>query len=105
MTAVLITIAFAALMVAVEFSVPGRHWPRVDGWWPRALLLNGFQVAAVFVVGVTWDRWFPQLHLWDATSLGTPGGALVGYVAITFVYYWWHRARHALPFLWRWFHR
>jgi sterol desaturase/sphingolipid hydroxylase (fatty acid hydroxylase superfamily) len=21
------------------------------------------------------------------------------------VYYWWHRARHEIPFLWRWFHQ
>jgi len=33
------------------------------------------------------------------------GGALVGYLAITFVYYWWHRWRHEVSFLWHWFHQ
>jgi sterol desaturase/sphingolipid hydroxylase (fatty acid hydroxylase superfamily) len=33
------------------------------------------------------------------------GGAAVGYVAITFVYYWWHRWRHKSSFLWRVFHQ
>jgi len=26
-------------------------------------------------------------------------------VAITFVFYWWHRARHEVPLLWRWLHQ
>jgi sterol desaturase/sphingolipid hydroxylase (fatty acid hydroxylase superfamily) len=33
------------------------------------------------------------------------GGAIVGYLAITFVFYWWHRWRHEFSFLWRWFHQ
>ena len=28
-----------------------------------------------------------------------------GYFVITFVYYWWHRARHEIPFLWQWLHQ
>ena len=39
------------------------------------------------------------------TGSATIGGAIVGYLAITFVYYWWHRWRHESPFLWRWFHQ
>ena len=31
--------------------------------------------------------------------------ALVGYLAITFVYYWWHRARHQSDVLWRVLHQ
>ncbi|GAB4356476.1 MAG: hypothetical protein OHK0021_00790 [Bryobacter sp.] len=37
--------------------------------------------------------------------MGTTGGALVGYIVITFVYYWWHRWRHEVPILWRWLHQ
>ena len=37
--------------------------------------------------------------------LGRTGGAIVGYLVITFVYYWWHRARHEVPILWRCFHQ
>ena len=42
---------------------------------------------------------------WSADALGPVGGVVVGYVAITFVYYWWHRWRHESPFLWRVFHQ
>ena len=31
--------------------------------------------------------------------------ALLGYLVLTFVYYWWHRARHEVPLLWRWLHQ
>ena len=37
--------------------------------------------------------------------LGRTGGAIAGYLVITFVYYWWHRARHEIPILWRTFHQ
>lgn len=105
MSTVLVVLVFAAMMVTIERFFPGRLWPQVAGWIPRALALNGFQIIAVFAVGLTWDRWFPQFRLWDASSLGVVGGALAGYLAITFVYYWWHRARHEIPFLWRWLHQ
>jgi len=59
----------------------------------------------VFLTGVSWDRWFPQIHLLDLSELATAAEALIGYVFITFVYYWWHRGRHQISFLWRWFHQ
>jgi len=30
---------------------------------------------------------------------------LIGYLSITFLYYWWHRARHEVPILWNLFHQ
>lgn len=92
-------------MIAIEAVFPGRRWPAVPGWLARALLLNAAQAGAVFLAGITWDRWFPYLRLWDLSGIGTVPGALLGYFVITFVYYWWHRARHEVPFLWRWFHQ
>lgn len=105
MDPVLVVAAAAFAMLAVERLRPARRWPRVRDWLARAMLLNVVQVAIVLAAGATWDRWFPQLAPWSADSLGTIGGALVAYLAITFVYYWWHRARHEVPFLWRWLHR
>jgi len=95
----------ALVMVAVEVTRPGRAWPQVAGWWLRAALLNGVQVGAVFLAGFLWDRWFAEHRPWSADQLGTVGGAIVGYLAITFVFYWWHRWRHEFGFLWRWFHQ
>jgi len=103
--AALVVLGVAVAMIAFEIIRPARRWPVVPGWIPRALLLNAVQAGAVLLTGVTWDRWFPQVHLLDLRDLGTVPGAIVGYVFITLVYYWWHRARHDIPFLWRWFHQ
>lgn len=95
----------AACMWLVERWLPGRSWPRVARWGLRAALLTGAQVAIVVVTGRALDPLLAGLRPWSADGLGTPGGALVGYLAIAFVYYWWHRARHEIPLLWRWLHQ
>ena len=60
----------------------------------------------MFVAGVTWDRWFVGRSLWNLEdALGPTGGAIAGYLVITFIYYWWHRARHEVHLLWRVFHQ
>lgn len=101
----LIVVGVAFIMIVVESLDPGRRWPSVKGWWLRALLLNGFQAGAVFVAGAVWNDWMLAHRPWSADRLGTTGGAVVGYLAITFVYYWWHRWRHEIGFLWRFVHQ
>jgi sterol desaturase/sphingolipid hydroxylase (fatty acid hydroxylase superfamily) len=101
----LIVLGVAVVMIAVEIMTPGRRWPKVAGWWTRALLLNGVQVGVAYLTALILDPWFAERRPWSADELGPTGGAIVGYLAITFIYYWWHRARHASSFLWRWFHQ
>lgn len=105
MTVTLIVLGLAVLMIAVEQLRPGRAWPSVRTWWLRAIGFNVIQVAIVFVAGVTWDGWLIRSQPWSAPRLGLWGGAILGYVVITFIYYWWHRARHEIGFLWRWLHQ
>ncbi len=96
---------FAAVMILIERRRPGRAFPHVPGFVARAGLLNGVQVASVFVLGTHVDAWLQAHRPWSAAGLGTFGGAAVGYLVITFVYYWWHRLRHASDWLWRWVHQ
>lgn len=106
MSVVLLVLAVAIAMIAVEVKRPGRNWKQVSGWWGRAALLNSMQIVIVFVGGLTWDRWFPGHSLLDASAyMGTAAGAALGYFVITFIYYWWHRWRHEVPFLWRHLHQ
>ncbi|GAC1661813.1 MAG: sterol desaturase family protein [Candidatus Acidiferrum sp.] len=100
-----IVLGVAVFMMVVERVAAGRTWPQVRGWWLRAVLLNGFQVGAVWLAGVGWNGWMSRHRLWSADKLGTLGGTLLGYFLITFVYYWWHRWRHESSFLWRWLHQ
>jgi sterol desaturase/sphingolipid hydroxylase (fatty acid hydroxylase superfamily) len=92
-------------MFAVERIAPGRNWPEVPGWWARALAFNGAQVGSVYLAGVAWDGFMLRHRPWSLDELGPTVGGVLGYLVITFVYYWWHRARHASPVLWRLFHQ
>lgn len=105
MWTVLIVLATAVVMIAYEARKPGRKWPEVRGWWFRAAALNFVQVGVVFLAGNIWDPWFRSVRPWSAEWMGPTWGGLVGYFAITFVYYWWHRFRHSSDFCWRWFHQ
>lgn len=105
MTIPAIVLAVALAMIAIEIAAPGRRWPAVAGWWTRAIALNAVQAAIAFLAGTTWDGWMERHRLFSAEALGTTGGAITGYLVITFVYYWWHRARHESDLLWRWLHQ
>jgi len=101
----LLVVAAACVMTAVERSNPGRNWPSVRGWWVRCAILNIIQVAVVFLAGWLWDGWMIKHRLLNAEGLGAFWGALVGYLAITFVFYWWHYFRHKFDFLWLTLHQ
>lgn len=100
-----VVLGVAILMMVVELTRPGRDWPKVAGWYLRAALLNGIQVGMVILAVIGWDKWMMEYRPWSADALGTSGGAIVGYLVITFAYYWWHLARHKSDYLWRWFHQ
>jgi sterol desaturase/sphingolipid hydroxylase (fatty acid hydroxylase superfamily) len=103
---VLLTVTLVALvLIVVERFAAARAFPRRRSWLARALLLNGFQVLVVWSAGTLWDGWMLAHRPYSADGLGIVGGALFGYVVVTFVYYWWHRARHESSFLWRAFHQ
>ena len=92
-------------MMIAERLRPGRLWPKVVGWWPRALLLSAVQIGSVYLAGLSYDGWIGGHRPWSADGLGLPAAVALGYLVHTFVYYWWHRARHAVGPLWRWVHQ
>lgn len=95
----------ASIMIIIEAMIPGRIWKQSPNWLIRAIALNCFQGISAYLGGQTWDVWFSGFYLFDLSLLPIIPGALTGYLVITFIFYWWHRSRHAIPFLWRWFHQ
>ena len=79
------------------------------GWMvglPGLDVATGFPIGrSIPLPGAAWNGWMVARRPWSADALGGVGGALTGYLVITFVYYWWHRLRHESDFLWRWLHQ
>jgi sterol desaturase/sphingolipid hydroxylase (fatty acid hydroxylase superfamily) len=105
MSPVIVVASAAVALMVLERLRPGVQQPSVSGWLTRVAALNGLQVSVVYLGAASWDRWLPQWRLWNGEAFGTVAGVASGYLTITFVYYWWHRARHENPFLWRWLHQ
>jgi sterol desaturase/sphingolipid hydroxylase (fatty acid hydroxylase superfamily) len=105
MQAVLLVLGLGLGMLALEQVRPARRFDRVAGWWARAMALTAVQVAVAVLAINTCDRWLPGLALWRPGGDSVLADAALGYLVLTFVYYWWHRARHQMPLLWRWLHR
>ena len=101
----IILAVFAGCFV-LERCLPGWRLPASRGWWWRVLAINGVQLAVVTAAGFTWERWARSealFHLGSALPAWA-GGALAYFIA-TFVFYWWHRARHEVNWLWLGFHQ
>jgi sterol desaturase/sphingolipid hydroxylase (fatty acid hydroxylase superfamily) len=105
MIASLILVAIALLMILIERLIPGHKLPKVKGWVWRMLLVDAVQVGVILAFGYWAEPLIVSLRMYNADGLGVIGGALIGYLAITFVYYWWHRFRHEVPWLWRVLHQ
>jgi sterol desaturase/sphingolipid hydroxylase (fatty acid hydroxylase superfamily) len=95
-----------AFCFALERLVPGWRLPRVRSWPVRVVAINAVQLAVVLIAGFTWERWYCGRSLFALSAVVSPAvGGLIAYFIATFVFYWWHRARHESPLLWRFFHQ
>jgi sterol desaturase/sphingolipid hydroxylase (fatty acid hydroxylase superfamily) len=98
--------ALTIVFFAYERLVPGRTLPEAPGWYVRALFLNACQLGIIVLAGVTWNRRFQVHSLLHLSHWGSPLlQGFIGWFIGTFVFYWWHRARHDVDFLWNAFHQ
>ncbi len=100
----------AGVLLLIEWRWPNRREPLDPLWIARAmsLLIVGMVLTALlgdgFAASMESVRLFPGLAMVLAPMPAWLAG-LIGYVAVTFFVYWWHRARHAYGLLWRVFHQ
>lgn len=98
-------VSFFFAFIAYDTLRPARAYPEVDRWVLKGVasfvLYSALSVALPFL----WDGWLGEHRLVDATSLGTLGGAAVGFFTLELFVYGWHRLLHANDFLWRWLHQ
>jgi len=95
-----IVFMMAALFMGLERILPGRDLPRTPHWFLRAMFFNSMQLLIIILAGLTWSRWLDRINLVDLGDLPGFTQGLIAWFIGTFVFYWWHRARHSSNFLW-----
>ncbi|CAF1525758.1 unnamed protein product [Adineta ricciae] len=101
----IIVLGLACLMI-LERLFPDQPLVYVPGWWKRVLLINIYQLIIVVVGTYTWETWLPDAQLFQLRYYVSPMvGGVIAYLIHTWVFYWFHRARHNVYFLWVWFHQ
>lgn len=101
MTIVVLCIIAAGIgFMILERIFPDQELPQVPGWWIRVIFINLLQLGVVFLGGLTWDRWFVGHSIVVLSGLPLIVQVALAYLLITFVFYFWHRARHDVNFLW-----
>ncbi|MBX3274274.1 MAG: sterol desaturase family protein [Sandaracinaceae bacterium] len=92
-------------MIAWDFAAPARPFPKLRFWRLKGLAFLVAFVAVSSVLPFFWDAHLGAHRLLDLTGLGTIAGSLVALLVYQVMAYWWHRALHRVPLLWRWFHQ
>jgi len=91
--------------IIYEAVRPARALPPVRRWRSKGLLFFVLTATLSTVLPLASGDFVQKHALLDLSSLGTLGGAAVGYVAFQLVGYFWHRLQHTVPLLWRWSHQ
>jgi sterol desaturase/sphingolipid hydroxylase (fatty acid hydroxylase superfamily) len=96
----------AAFCLILERTAPGWKLPAVRTWPFRVIVVNAFQLAVVLLAGISWERWLSARSLFYLQPrLSATAAGCMAYFVGTFVFYWWHRWRHRIDFLWLAFHQ
>jgi sterol desaturase/sphingolipid hydroxylase (fatty acid hydroxylase superfamily) len=98
--------ALFLLAMLLERIAPREAQPPRRAW--RMLGLAFFGISGAINIGLPLlipVRFIETHALLPGTKLGVAGGAIVGFLAWGFIYYWFHRAEHRSDFLWRLLHQ
>ena len=104
----MLIIIFAAFIFCfiIEKIKPGWKLPEVPTWTIRVLAVNFIQLSIVTIAGFTWEKWFSKFSVFQLSHYTSNiFGGMIAYFIATFIFYWWHRWRHKVDFLWTHFHQ
>lgn len=100
----ILTVAVTIIFLVWERVVPGRELPNSKGWYGRALLVNLMQIGITFGTNELWFKWLSGGSIWNISGWNAILQGFFGWFISTFLFYWWHRIRHASGF-WVVFHQ
>ncbi len=95
---------FAALAL-IDALAPARHYPQARWWRVRGVTSAIVYLALASYAPFLWHDALSGAALFDASSWTLPLAVAVGYAALQFFQYLWHRAQHRFDILWRVFHQ
>jgi sterol desaturase/sphingolipid hydroxylase (fatty acid hydroxylase superfamily) len=93
------------VLVVLDFLAPARTFVEVRFWRLRGIAAFVMFMAVSTAAPMMWDGLLGEHRILDASGLGPWIGGVAGLVALQFFQYWWHRALHRLPLLWRHLHQ
>jgi len=106
MKTILFVVIIGLFLMALERLIPDQKLPEVKGWWKRVFFLNLIQAGVVLGAGLTWEKYFQAKSFFQLSStVSEIPAALICYLLVVAVFYWWHRLRHTQNFLWLAFHQ
>lgn len=103
--AMLVVLVSYVLFLVLDIVRPARSFSRVRFWRLKGfafLLVSG---AVATFLPFLWAEWAEKHRLLNLSGLGVAGGAVVGFIGMQMLSYWWHRLLHSSDFMWRWFHQ
>ncbi|MEM9179889.1 MAG: sterol desaturase family protein [Pseudomonadota bacterium] len=91
--------------IALDSLFPARKFPQPHFWKVKGVVSAIAYIALATYSPYLWASWLTGPLLLDVSHLPIWAQCLLGYAAIQFVAYWWHRAMHKSDTLWRIFHQ
>lgn len=97
----IIIISGMAILMLLERIFPDKKLKYVKGWWVSVILINIYQLIIVVIGIYTWEKWVQSDSLLNLSKyIGPELGGFIAYFISTWIFYWWHRARHEIYPLW-----
>ena len=91
--------------ILLELVASGRSFPEVTGWRLKGANFMLLYFALGTYAPLFWDGWLGEHRLLAGDQLPLWAQLVLGFLALEFGIYAWHRTMHNTPFLWRWFHQ
>ncbi|ABI77254.1 conserved hypothetical protein [Hyphomonas neptunium ATCC 15444] len=101
-------LCFAGMFLAfalIDTFAPARKLAPSPAWRVRGMLSFALYVAVAFTAPMMWDGLLSQHTLFDASAFPLWIQIILGFGALQFGIYVWHRTMHAITPLWRVFHQ
>ncbi len=98
-------LALYVSLIAADYLRPARTFESVPYWRLKGVVAFVVYFSIASTLPFVTDAFLAEHRLIDASALGVGWGALVALLVLELGVYVWHRALHAVPLLWRWFHQ